>query len=424
MKKLLVIFLFILLSFPLLGNRAGLDRAANRADYEFINDLKTEGYTFLPEIVITAYRNPQDTLKKSNYERYWEEKEGIKARPEPKKEWDDLYFNAKTDGQPQMKKKKNKKPYVDPIEIIVDSLRAENPNITINNYYDNDPFYFSHNISRFYHGGFNYWMYSNPWYYSNNYWMYDSYDWYWEMRFRPYWYGSNFYFGYNYYNPWRYNYWGPYYGYNHYNHYNYRGYNNFSHQYASNQGGGSLSRPQYGRRERPSNYTSNDVIRGAPVQNNSRVNTPERRISTTTQRAAYSESRRSYSPTYESPRLSVRPQYNNSRTSTPSMRSEQPSRSQNMGATNRTVSSTPQNRTYSAPTRREYSAPVQNRTYSAPPQSRSDFSNSSSRSYNSGSSFSGSNSSSSGSSGGGSRSSSGSSGSSSGSSGGSSSGRR
>ena len=227
--------------------------------------------------------------KKSNYEKYWQAREDSlnKTTATAKPEYDDLYYQPSKDAQ---KVKKNKRTDVDQ---VVDTLVKDNPDIQVNYYYNDDPFLYSYNIGRFYHGGFNYWMYTDPWYYSN--WMYDPYDWYWDMRFSgyPYWaypYYNQFYFGfgYNYWNPWRFNYgWGH----NWYGNHNWYTHNNWSN------GGGNYHRPEYGHRETGSALSNHRTVPPVTPQN----------------RSLYNESRRSYSPSYNNPRMSTRPQYNNSR---------------------------------------------------------------------------------------------------------------
>jgi hypothetical protein len=246
--------------------------------------------------------------KKSNYEKYIQSKEDSIINNESfasKPEYDDLYY------QPSKDTKKIKKHKRSDIETIIDTLVKENPEIEINTYYVDDPFYYSNRIGRFYHGGFNYWMYSNPYYYANNYWMYDSYDWYWEFRFmnypfwNNYWPYNNFYFvdrydywRYNYWNPWRYNYWNPW-RHNYGNHNEYYGNNNnrqFNHQ----------TDPGYGRRERPSTLSTNNI-------GNHQTRPEIRKNVNTRTESRYSENRRSYTPSYNNPRMNTRPQYNNTR---------------------------------------------------------------------------------------------------------------
>jgi uncharacterized membrane protein YgcG len=312
---------------------------------------------------------------------------------EPKKEWDDLYFNSKTDQQKQPRHRNQ-------VDQIVDTLVKENPEIVVNNYYNDDPFFYSHNISRFYHGGINYWMYADPFWYSN-YWYYSNYDWSWEFRFmrNTYWPYSSFYFvdRYDYwgwnswmYNPWRFNY----YGYNdHYNNNYYYGNNNFNHNYNNS------NTPQYGRRERPSNLTQGNHPSDRRIES---TQSQRNRIEPIQQRnpqnmKQYSESRRSYTPTYESPRMNTRPQFNNSRVSNGTMnqgnmmeRGNMQNRRTEMMNNQRST----QTRTYSTPpTNRTYSQPATNmntesRRFSEPSNnfnsgSRNSVSNGSSGSFNS-----------------------------------------
>jgi hypothetical protein len=287
--------------------------------------------------------------KKSNYEKYWQAKEDSlnKTTATAKPEYDDLYY------QPSKDAKKIKKQKRTDVDQVVDTLIKYNPEIKVTYEYNYDPFFYSYNLGRFYHGGFNYWMYSNPWYYSN--WMYDPYDFYWDMRFSgyPYWtypYYNQFYFGYNYWNPWRFNYgWGHnWYGNNH---------NWYSNNNNWNGGHGNFNqRPEYGRRERSSALSSN-------YNNN-----VERRVAPQSKPAYQQQNRRTYTPSYDSPRLSTRPQYNNSKVG------DVTNRRANVNTQTRTQSST-FNRTPNTQMRTE--SRTQSRTYTAPTRSYNE-----TRSYN------------------------------------------
>jgi hypothetical protein len=356
MKKLLLTTLAILLSLSLFGrSKEGVENPAiidERVTDWVLDQFRDAGYTVLPEVIV------QDTLNKNkqNFSSRYETKGG-RGMKMPKwandstwspgqkqpQEFDDLYYLPSKDGkQTKHQKRQN-------IDAIVDTLVKENPDIDVTYEYNSyDPFFYSHNISRFYHGGFNYWMYDNPWYY-NNYWMYDSFDWYWDMRFTgyPYWmynnpwnnpwnypYYNSFYFGYN-------NYWHMPYYYN--NNYWRGGHNNF---YGDNR---SKQDAQYGRRERPSSLSTTHSSSITSQQR--RVASPQQRNVYPENKSIYNETRRSYQPSYNNPRMNTRPQYNNSKINNIDDR--------------RTQTST-QSRTYTTPSR----------SYNATP----------SRSYNSGSS--------------------------------------
>lgn len=285
--------------------------------------------------------------KKSNYEKYWQAKEDSlnKTTATAKPEYDDLYYQPSKDAK---KVKKNKRIDVDQ---IVDTLVNDNPDIQVNYYYNDDPFYYSYNIGRFYHGGFNYWMYSSPWYYSN--WMYDPYDFYWDMRFSgyPYWsypYYNNFGFGFNYWNPWRFNYgWGHnWYGNNH---------NWYSNNHKWNGGHGNFNqRPEYGHRETGSALSNRRI---APPTNHNVV--PQNR-------STYQQTRRTYTPSYNNPRMSTRPVYNNSRVGEVSNRRTQIS-TQSRTQTN-VFNRTPNTQVRTQSRTQNYSVP--SRSYS-PPANRS-----------------------------------------------------
>jgi hypothetical protein len=256
--------------------------------------------------------------KMSNYEKYKLQQEKTESVPithldndslkATKVEYDDLYYQPSIDNKKIKQKKQN----------VIDT----SPDVIIN-YYDSDPFYYSYNIGRFYHRGFNYWMY-------------DNYDWYYSYPLY-----NDFYFGYNYWNLWRYN------------------YNNvWHHQYYGNAHYNNFKNTYYSRRERPST-SSNDR----------RISTPTAPIRS----KSISESRRSYTPSYTQPRMSSRPAYNNSKSEITSRR---------VAPQQKSSTSTPIRREYTSPTQRStynrsYSSPVQNSrpSYSAPPTS-------SNRSYN------------------------------------------
>jgi hypothetical protein len=316
--------------------------------------------------------------KKSNYEIYWQAREDSITKSQmtlsrdtteklissAKSEYDDLYY------QPNKDAKKVKHVKKDNVDILIDTIIKENPNISIN-YYDIDPFFYSYNIGRFYHGGFNYWMYGNPWYYSN-YWMFDTYDWYW---YNP-WYHNSFYFGYN--NWWYgYNNWWhrPYYIHNDYNRYNnFYGYNKQPKQNI-----------QYGRRETYSTLTNNQPNnrRVLPVQQSQ-----EKRTVSPQNKATYQESRRTTNtPSYTQPRMNTRPDYNNSKSisTMPQRRIETSTQSRTQTSTpnvQRSTQSRTQSGSYSQPSiQRRVETSTQSRTYSVPTRSSSSNYSQPSRSY-------------------------------------------
>ena len=69
MKKLLILCLGILLSLSVFGKNRDFGRV-NFAEIDaaisnlVLDELRAEGYTILPEVVIVAYRNDQDTIRK------------------------------------------------------------------------------------------------------------------------------------------------------------------------------------------------------------------------------------------------------------------------------------------------------------------------------------------------------------------------
>lgn len=222
-------------------------------------------------ITIFAFLGLTIKAQKSDYEKYWQAREDSINKSQisstnKKIEFDDLYYQPSKDAKIN-KYRKSRKPTIDTLPDIINN----------NNYYNNDPYFYSHSINRFYHRGFNYWLYSNPFYFYDNYWMYDTNDWYWNMRFNNFYWShpQRFYFGFehNHWNSWRFT-------------------NNL---YGNNHNGNSenIKKPENIQREKPSTLSN----RVTPQQN-----------------------RRTYTPTYNQPRMTTRPQYNNSKVSTVSTR--------------------------------------------------------------------------------------------------------
>ena len=244
--------------------------------------------------IVSIAQNITDNL--TNYEKYiiQNQKDQENAAPRSsttessvkdtlltKKEWDDIYFNSKT-SKSEKKVKHSRRDE----DQIVDTLIKENPDINIDYYsYDNYPLFYSYNIGRFYHGGFNYWLYENPSIY-NNYWITDMEDLYWGYGFYeyPFW-GYPNYFGlmlggypwdygrYNYWNTWRFNH-------NHWN--NNSGYTDYVNH-------NSYQNKSYA-------YTKT----GSAVRN-------------TATKPLYVINRKTYTPSYQITSRNVRPIYNNSR---------------------------------------------------------------------------------------------------------------
>jgi len=347
MKKLLLTTLAVLLSLSLFGRPRELNpKIIDKEVTDWILDqLRDAGYTVLPEVIV------QDTLN---------------HKKQSKKEFDDLYYQPSKDGKIA---KHHKRPDV---YAIVDTLVKENPDIQVNTHYNDDPFFYSNRIGMFYHGGFNYWHY-NPFFYDP--WYDFDFGWGWNPYYGynyPYWsypYHNNFYFGWNNYYGWNFgwNMYRPFYGHNNW----YGQHNNFySH---NNWNGDNFQRPEYGRRERPSNLTNNQI-------DNRRVQPQQRREVTSQQRInpqdkpMYQQNRRSYTPSYENPRLSTRPAFNNSKTM-------DMNRGRNMGNMdmnknmgnmsnmgNRRTETSTQSRTYQPQPNKNYNTPSRN--YSPPVQNR------------------------------------------------------
>jgi hypothetical protein len=394
MKKLFTLTLAILFGLSIYGrpkeslNPAIIDKHVT--DW-VLDQLKEMGYTILPEVIV------QDTLNrhKQKFSSRYETKGGrgmmmpdwandstwSPGDKPPKKEWDDLYYQPSKDGK-QMRHQKRQD-----VDAVVDTLIKENPDIQVNYIYNDDPFFYSNRIGMFYHGGFNYWHY-NPFFYDP---WYDDFGWGWNPYYGynyPYWsypYYNSFYFGYNSYWGWNFG-WNWYHPYNH-NNYWYGQHNNF---YGHN----SFNQPQYGRRERPSNFTQNNPSgnrRMPDMQQGRNRMTGQQRMQPQDKPMYNQQNRRTYTPSYDNPRMSTRPQYNNSRVNNGmnnsgmnNRRAEVNTQSRTQTSTfnrsntfNRSTESRTQTRTYAPPARSYNSTP--SRSYN------NNSSQGSSRSYNSGS---------------------------------------
>src|ERR1035437_1628933 len=259
--------------------------------------------------------------KQSNYQKYWQAREDSITKSQVtssnnatenqvtsvKPEYDDLYYQSNKDAQ--RVKKHRKVNTEDTLRYIVDTLAKQNPDIQVN-YYEYDPFLYSYNIGRFYHGGFNYWMYNDPWFYGN-YWMMDNYNWEYGFMgtFWNPWFYNDFGFGYGYgfgFNNWGYSNWSPW----RHNNWNHNNNNNWNHNnnnnwytHNNNNGGGSGG---YN-----SNHGYGHTLKEIPSNINKHITSVQPQT-----KALYSKTNRSYSPSYNNPRMSTRPQYNNSRVTT------------------------------------------------------------------------------------------------------------
>jgi hypothetical protein len=330
----------------------------------------------------------KDTPKMSNYEKYLLQKEA-QVKPDTifkddtvfvgqeKPEYDDLYYI----------------PSKDELNRKAKDIRLEKKKIRIQQdslYYDakqevyNDLFYTS-TIYRFHRPYYfpYYSYYWNPFY---NPWFLDS--WYWNYPYYGFGY-NNWYFDWN----WGWSY--PYHN-NYYYRYNYR---NLQSRHFNNR-----QDIPYGRRERQSNYSTNlnrsqtshrtDPItvnrtvqldrrsgqalgiqnkgqrRVIPIIQNRTITQPERRVVIPeskdninirpSERPVYNQTKKDYTPTYQTPRMNTRPSYNNSN----------PNKTYNRTTPlqNRSSVSTPNRSTYSTPSRSPSN-------YSAPSRSSSNVSN-------------------------------------------------
>jgi len=354
-----------------------------------------------------------------------------------KAEYDDLYYIPSKD---DIKRKK-------------EMLRLEKKQIQMEQnaaYYDAyeevyEDLYYTSLINRFSYG------YSFGYY--SPYWRY-SYGWYDPFYYDPWYWGSGWSFSFS----WGYPYYGyPYYGYSpyyyrpYYSYSYYSPYYNHNHYYGNSFKNGKYIPYDYARREksaystlqstksfskpapvtlnktvqvdRRSGQVLNTQIEGRRIspstssvsrtQETNKVIQQERGVSTTRpdQKPTYNKSERTYTPTYSAPRMSSRPEFNNTNTtrstSATQNRSTVNASSRTQTQTRTTVSTpartqTQTRSTYTAPSRSSVSTPSRSTSsYSTPSRSTSSYSTpsrSSSSNFNSGSSTSTGRSSSSGSS--------------------------
>jgi hypothetical protein len=350
MKKLSILLFAFLLSIPLFGHtRERLDPESNFI-YVYLRAAKV---TILPEVVVTAYRNPQDSIKhqQQKFSSQFEIKGGRGYLLPKDANNDDLYYTPKSDTIKHARHPKNKTNNL----YSKDTLQYSDVNT------DEDPFIYSNRIAMFYHGGFNPWYYNDLFYYNS--FFFDDFYWDWNYSlFYPY---DNFYFGWGWGWPW-YNhfwyqpYWYPYY----HRHHNHDYWHDGGRYYAHN------GYTQINRRQSYSTMSNHSGL--------SQVNTIQRRSANTSiqNKPVYrqNQNRRSYQPSYNSSRMSERPLYNNTHTYN--------------NIQNRSINHT---NTVTNQTRSNYSAPNRSstvRNYSLP--NRSSYQHNSNSSYrSSGSNYSG-----------------------------------
>ena len=349
MKKLLTLSLAFLVSFSIFGRPKENPKITDERISNFIiEEYREMGYTVFPEVII------QDTLKKSNYEKYWEEKNGKLESPKP--EYDDLYYNPKIDKQSKKHAKQ---------KIQEDTLyfKSERPIII---QIENDNYYTSHfSYGRFYYP---YWF--NPYWYDPFDMIYDPFisfnsHFYWSFGFGH----SPYYPYYHNYTPWYNPYWyHPYYGY--------------SAAYGHG-GGGNHNYSNIPQQRRESSRITANHNGGQPQNQYAPV---ERRKLGPESRPAYHESRRTYSPSYNNPKMSVRPHYNNSKTERINYGNSQPRQVESNNGSQRRIEYSPKSYSGVGDVRRSYSSGSNQNSYNRGSNSSSDR-----RSY-SGGSYSGGNS--------------------------------
>jgi hypothetical protein len=278
----------------------------------------------------------------------------------PKPEYDDLYYNPKIDKQ---SKKQTKQ------KIQEDTLyfKSEQPIIIE---LENTNYYTSHfSYGRFYYP---YWF--------NPYW-YDPFDMFYDpfIAFNSHFYWS-FGFGHPPYYPYYYNYtswYNPYW----YRPYWYNHYYGYSPSYGHG-GGGSHNYTSISQQRRESTRI---ISNHNNEQRQSQYSSVERRKLGPESKPTYHESRRTYSPSYDHPRMSVRPQYNNSKTERMNYGGSQTRHIESNNITQRRVEYSP--KSYNGPSnvRRSYSSGSNQNSYNHNSNSSSDRRSYSGGSYNGGS---------------------------------------
>ena len=393
MKKILILIAFLTLSIVTMGQKKTGDDTAKLSNYE--------KYLLAKENAVS-----QDTVYKIDT---------AYVDAETVKEWDDLYYTSRKND----------------LKMKTKELRLEKKKIRMEQqaeYYDarqevyNDLYFYSDMRTRMYFGyrPYYYWNMYDPFYYDPFY--YDGWN-NWNWGFSWSW-GSPYYYN-SYWNGYGHN--RGYSGYNPIIINNNYGYNQSRHNpdnkygYNNNMRGNDV---QYGRRERPSTLSSkvtanktveidrksgqvvnittgsrrNSQMNNTSVQRNTNVSPNQREQAST--RPVIGQSRREYTPTYEQPKTTVKPQFNNSTPSDTRRYNTSPNSnpSQNTNASsnynrgrevnsntstqqrNVVAPSTRRSESYSAPSRSSnYSTPSRSSNYSAP----SNNSNSSSRSSSS-----------------------------------------
>lgn len=359
-------------------------------------------------------QNKIDTTGMSDYEKYYYTKTGdidttVKAEIK-NAETDDLYYISPKDGKQVITIFNRQKKVATPAEAQLytagynDGYEEGVEDVTDYLY---DDFSYSSRIYRFNYG-FSFGYYSPYWGFSYGY-------------YNPFWYDPW------YYDPWYYpySYWGyPYYGYGYpyYPYYPYNGYIYTDNHYTVNSGRGIMGSRYYtyqyhspNKNINPNKYYDNIGTKSynsgsrnisSSLSNDIRVNNTTRRTSPSTvskstigntqtrtisntqnkssvqsqtqirtiEKSTYNQSNRTYAPSYNAPKMSTRPTYNNT----------QPHQMDRTST---------QSRTYSTPNRSSYSTPNRSSSsssYSAPSRSSSSYSSpKSSNSYSGGSSYSG-----------------------------------
>ena len=230
------------------------------------------------------------------------------AQKQVKKEFDDLYYTPSID---KINYDKNNYFDADTLILLKENDKKESSNSFI--YIIDNDLYYTSLIYRFHNPyPFKYFSFPFKYYYKFYYYNYFWYDPFW---YNPFWYDS-FWYDYFWYCPYK-NYSSIYYWNNYY--WNWHYYNNQHFYY--NTYNYYKQKIQTGRRERSSVYTNtlnNNNQKNLQYQikdnknNNLEIN--RRQINSSyNEKFLYQESRRTYVPTYEQPRLNSTPKYNNTK---------------------------------------------------------------------------------------------------------------
>jgi hypothetical protein len=353
MKKILFLTLALILSISTFGRHWNKPTVEDMIVRETLDSLQNTGDIILHEIHVVAY---QDTTKKSDYEKYWEEKNGpLNGKDSIKSQYvenDDLYY------KPSLDKHNSYKNELSQVE------QKSSQQTIVNNYYV-EPYYpsystffspFSFSFSFNYGWGFG-WGFYDPWYWGYPYYGY---------MYHPY-------YGYPYY---------PYYYYPYCDYYPYYGGGSQYNTYGTRSSRTVTSRSYLGTQHIKSMQPTYNTSTQARRLNNPSVSSQNTQTKTNTSTQTQTQRREAYTPTYNKPSMSSRPSYNRTNTnhtynnqSTPTYRSTGQTQTRSTTPTH-SYSAPSRSSSYSVPSRsnsQSYSAPSRSssQSYSAPSRSNS-----------------------------------------------------